>query len=92
MSATTECWRLVQVLHFFVLPTSWRLPVKRFFLSALAVLSTFAAATAQELTIQSIYAPAGLTGRVPDTIEWSPDAKKVSYFLHQEQGDKADLY
>ena len=66
--------------------------MKRFFLSTLVVLSTFAAATAQELTIQSIYAPAGLTGRVPDTIEWSPDAKKVSYFLHQEQGDKADLY
>ena len=21
-----------------------------------------------------------------------PDGKKVSYFLHQEQGDKADLY
>jgi dipeptidyl-peptidase-4 len=66
--------------------------VKRFFLSVLLVTCAFAAATAQELTIQSIYAPAGLTGRAPDTIEWSPDGKKVSYFLHQEQGDKADLY
>ena len=51
-----------------------------------------AVADAQELTIQSIYAPAGLTGRAPDTVKWSPDGKKVSYFLHQEQGDKADLY
>jgi dipeptidyl-peptidase 4 len=66
--------------------------VKRFFLSIFLVTATFAVATAQELTIQSIFAPAGLTGRVPDTIEWSPDGKKVSYFLHQEQGDKADLY
>jgi dipeptidyl-peptidase 4 len=66
--------------------------VKRLFLSIFLVTATFALATAQELTIQSIFAPAGLTGRVPDTIEWSPDGKKVSYFLHQEQGDKADLY
>src|SRR5262249_30864369 len=51
-----------------------------------------AAASAQELTVQSIYGAAGLTGRAPDTIQWSPDGKKVSYFLHQEQGDRADLY
>ena len=66
--------------------------MKRLFLSIFLIACAFAVATAQELTIQSIYAPAGLTGRVPDTIEWSPDGKKVSYFLHQEQGDKADLY
>ena len=47
---------------------------------------------AQELTIQSIYAPNGLTGRAPDTVRWSPDSKKVSYFFHQEQGEKTDLY
>ncbi len=66
--------------------------MKRLFLSVFLMTCACAVATAQELTIQSIYAPAGLTGRAPDTIEWSPDAKKVSYFLHQEQGDKADLY
>ncbi len=66
--------------------------MKRLFLSILLVASVYSAANAQELTIQSIYAPNGLTGRVPDTIKWSPDGKKVSYFLHQEQGDKADLY
>ncbi|HEY4675834.1 MAG TPA: DPP IV N-terminal domain-containing protein, partial [Candidatus Angelobacter sp.] len=66
--------------------------MKKCFLSVFLIAAAFAAATAQELTIQSIYAPNGLTGRAPDTIEWSPDGKKVSYFLHQEQGDKADLY
>jgi dipeptidyl-peptidase-4 len=66
--------------------------VKRFFFSIFLIALVGTAATAQELTIQSIYAPNGLTGRVPDTIKWSPDGKKVSYFLHQEQGDKADLY
>jgi dipeptidyl-peptidase-4 len=66
--------------------------VKRLFLSFFLAAFVCTAAIAQELTIQSIYAPNGLTGRVPDTIKWSPDGKKVSYFLHQEQGDKADLY
>jgi dipeptidyl-peptidase-4 len=66
--------------------------VKRYFLSVFLAICAIAVAAAQELTIQSIYAPNGLTGRVPDTIKWSPDGKKVSYFLHQEQGDKADLY
>src|SRR5712671_4276987 len=80
------------MLHFLVSPTPWRLPVKKYFLSVVLVTFTTAVAAAQELTIQSIYAPNGLTGRVPDTIKWSPDGKKVSYFLHQEQGEKADLY
>jgi len=55
-------------------------------------MATCAVAPAQELTVQSIYGSAGLTGRSPDTVKWSPDGKKVSYFLHQEQGEKADLY
>ena len=66
--------------------------MKRLFLSVFVAVSICAAATAQELTIQSIYAPNGLTGRAPDTIRWSPDSRKVSYFLHQEQGDRSDLY
>ncbi|HXO38595.1 MAG TPA: DPP IV N-terminal domain-containing protein, partial [Candidatus Acidoferrum sp.] len=66
--------------------------MKRFFLSVFLMTCACAVASAQELTIQAIYAPNGLTGRAPDTVKWSPDGKKVSYFLHQEQGDKADLY
>ncbi|HEY2391871.1 MAG TPA: S9 family peptidase [Candidatus Angelobacter sp.] len=66
--------------------------MKKVFLSVILAAFVCAVATAQELTIQTIYGSAALTGRAPDTIEWSPDGKKVSYFLHQEQGDKADLY
>src|SRR3954465_3902451 len=80
----------VKLLGFIC--TAWRPPVKKCFLSVVLMTPACAAATAQELTIESIYAPNGMTGRAPDTIEWSPDGKKVSYFLHQEQGDKADLY
>jgi dipeptidyl-peptidase 4 len=65
--------------------------VKRLFFSFFLAASICAVAAAQELTLQSIYG-GSLTGRVPDTIKWSPDGKKVSYFLHQEQGEKADLY
>jgi dipeptidyl-peptidase-4 len=66
--------------------------VKRLFLSFFLAALVCSVAAAQELTVQSIYGPSGLTGRSPDTVKWSPDGKKVSYFLHQEQGEKADLY
>jgi dipeptidyl-peptidase 4 len=66
--------------------------VKKLFLSLFLAAFVCAVAAAQELTVESIYGSAGSTGRAPDTIQWSPDGKKVSYFLHQEQGDKADLY
>jgi dipeptidyl-peptidase-4 len=45
-----------------------------------------------KLTIETIYAAASLTGRVPDTIKWSPDSKRVSYLVHAEQGERSDLY
>jgi len=66
--------------------------VKKFFLSIFLAAIAGTVALAQELTIQSIYAPNGLTGRAPDTVKWSPDGKKVSYIVHQEAGEKADLY
>src|SRR5260370_23143079 len=42
--------------------------------------------------LENIFAPNGITGRGPDTVKWSPDGKKVSYMVHAEQGEKADLY
>jgi dipeptidyl-peptidase-4 len=66
--------------------------VKRLIFAVFLAAIACALAAAQELTVQSIYAPNGLTGRAPDTVKWSPDGKKVSYFLHQEQGERADLY
>ncbi len=60
-------------------------------------------AKAQELTLESIFSPNGITGRGPDNIKWSPDGKKVAYIVHQEPvaepgaridrpTDKSDLY
>jgi dipeptidyl-peptidase 4 len=42
------------------------------------------------LTIEAIYAPGGLTGRGPETVEWSPDGSKLSYV--QRQGEQGDLW
>ncbi len=63
-------------------------------LAQLFVLIVFVSAvvSAQELTVESIYAPMSITGRAPDTVKWSPDGKKVSYVVHPEEGSKADLY
>src|SRR5260370_15425046 len=72
-----------------------RTPVKRFILSLSLAVLWFAqrpVAQAQELTLENIFAPNGITGRGPDTVKWSPDGKKVSYMVHAEQGEKADLY
>lgn len=66
--------------------------MKKLLLSMAAAALVCVAASAQELTVETIYGSANLTGRAPDTVKWSPDGKKVSYFLHQEQGDKSDLY
>jgi dipeptidyl-peptidase 4 len=70
--------------------------VKRFILLfslAVVLLAGHSArARAQELTLENIFAPNGITGRTPDTIKWSPDGKKVSYVVHADQGEKADLY
>lgn len=49
-------------------------------------------AKAPELTIQSIFAEGGLTGRMPQTIKWSPDGSKVSYILRDEQDGSVQLY
>lgn len=67
------------------------------------VLASAQPATAQQLTIESIFAANSLTGRAPDTIKWSPDSRKVAYIMHPEssesaggqgggQADRNDLY
>jgi dipeptidyl-peptidase-4 len=48
------------------------------------------AADTKPLTIEAIFAPGGLNGRGPETIEWSPDGSKLSYV--QRQGEQGDLW
>jgi dipeptidyl-peptidase-4 len=47
---------------------------------------------AQELTIESIFKDAGILGRPPESIKWSPDGTKVSFVQRDESGDRGALY
>jgi tripartite-type tricarboxylate transporter receptor subunit TctC len=60
------------------------------FVPSIAVLSLIFAAIAyrraeaqtaptKPLTIETMYQPGGLTGRAPETTEWSPDGTKLTF-------------
>ncbi len=44
------------------------------------------------LTIEAIFAPGGLTGRAPETLEWSPDGTKLSFLQFDYQGEHPELW
>ncbi|MGA9072850.1 MAG: hypothetical protein WB368_01975, partial [Candidatus Sulfotelmatobacter sp.] len=44
------------------------------------------------LTIEAIYAPGGLSGRGPETFEWSPDGTKLSYLQRDDEGEHGELW
>ncbi|MGA8765067.1 MAG: alpha/beta fold hydrolase [Candidatus Sulfotelmatobacter sp.] len=76
-----------------------KLPVLAVCLSLLAfVLGNVAPAGAQSatpvkpLTIEAIYAPGGLGGRAPETMEWSPDGTKLSFVQRDDKGEQGELW
>jgi dipeptidyl-peptidase-4 len=50
------------------------------------------AAPNRSLTIEGAYAEGGITGRAPETIQWSPDGSKVSFILRDDSGDHGQLW
>lgn len=44
------------------------------------------------LTIEAIFAPGGLTGRAPETLEWSSDGTKLSFLQFDDQGEHPELW
>ncbi|MGA8442875.1 MAG: S9 family peptidase [Candidatus Sulfotelmatobacter sp.] len=44
------------------------------------------------LTIEAIFAPGGLTGRAPETLEWSPDGTKLSFLQFDDHGEHPELW
>lgn len=44
------------------------------------------------LTVEAIFAEGGITGRGPETVEWSPDGKKVSFVQRDDSGEHGALY
>jgi dipeptidyl-peptidase 4 len=52
----------------------------------------YAQSPTKPLTIEAIYAPGGLAGRGPETLEWSPDGTKLSFLQRDDQGEHGDLW
>jgi dipeptidyl-peptidase 4 len=70
-------------------------PVLTFFLLliSLAPVSAHAQSTpTKPLTIEAIFAPAGLTGRGPETLEWSPDGAKLSFIQRDDTDKNGELW
>jgi len=44
------------------------------------------------LTIEAIFAPGGITGRPPESIQWSPDNTKVSFIQRDDSGEPGQLW
>ena len=38
------------------------------------------------LKLEEIYSEAGLTGRMPTQMRWSPDGKRLTYILQEDEG------
>ena len=46
----------------------------------------------EPLTIEALYAPGGLGGRGPETLEWSPDGTKLSFVQRDDKGEQGELW
>jgi dipeptidyl-peptidase-4 len=44
------------------------------------------------LTIETIFAAGGITGRPPETIRWTPDHAKFSYIQRDDSGEHGELW
>ena len=47
-------------------------------------------APTKPLTIETMYQPGGLTGRAPETLEWSPDGTRLTFVQRDEKGEKGE--
>ena len=65
-----------------------------FCISLSFLLSSLSAQTSapKQLTIEQIFAEGGVTGRAPETIQWSPDGSKVSFVQRDDSGDHGELW
>jgi dipeptidyl-peptidase-4 len=57
-----------------------------------APLQAQSASPIKPLTIEAIFAPGGLTGRSPETFEWSPDGSKLSFLQFDDDGEHSELW
>jgi dipeptidyl-peptidase 4 len=69
--------------------------VSGIFLGALLLTSALRAqnaAPAKALTVENIFVDGGVTGRAPETVQWSPDGTKVSFVQRDDSGEQGQLW
>ncbi|MGA7925166.1 MAG: DPP IV N-terminal domain-containing protein [Candidatus Sulfotelmatobacter sp.] len=49
-------------------------------------------APVKPLTIERVFTPGAVTGRQPETMEWSPDGTKLSYVQRDDKGEQGELW
>ncbi len=64
-----------------------------FFLIPCAVAqSTTPSPAKKALTIEAIFAEGGITGRLPETIQWTPDSTKFTFIQRDDSGEHGELW
>jgi dipeptidyl-peptidase-4 len=58
----------------------------------LLIASLCQAQAGKRLTLESIFAEGGITGRAPEAIKWSPDGAKLSFVQRDDSGEHGVLY
>ncbi|MBZ5721676.1 MAG: S9 family peptidase [Acidobacteriia bacterium] len=59
---------------------------------SLAQSTTPANTDRKALTIEAIFAEGGITGRAPETLQWSPDNSKVAFVQRDDSGEHGELW
>lgn len=49
-------------------------------------------AAKKTLTIEDIFAPGGITGRGPETLQWSPDGTRFTFIQRDDSGEHGELW
>jgi len=63
-----------------------------FYSAVLASLWGQSSTPVKPLTIEAIFAPGGLGGRGPETLEWSPDGTKLTFVQRNDAGEQGELW
>ncbi len=61
-------------------------------LLALAAAQSSPAPSPPRLTIESIFAEGGLTGRAPENLKWNRDSKRFSFVQRDDSGERGQLW
>jgi dipeptidyl-peptidase-4 len=62
------------------------------FIFAVVAAAPAQTAPTKPLTVETIYQTGGLSGRGPETTEWSPDGTKLTFVQRDDKGEKGELW